>query len=283
MRSDRTSSAPDRSRALVQGSESRPEARLPRHWEWWEDGQHDGVTNMATDDALLATVRAGVGSWRWYGWAQPTVSFGRNERVVGRITPTWLADAGLAAVRRPTGGRALLHARELTYSVTMPWPQPLSWRLAYDAINTVLLDALRTLGLPVERSAGGVPVTPDGPVCFDQPAAGELSVAGGKLVGSAVWRHGDGYLQHGSILLEDVQARLAPVSGSDGPPPAAAALRPLLPDHDDDTLRQRTYAATRERLQHVGDVTPFVVSDAWTARLASHRSRFADPAWLWRR
>ncbi|MFN5599430.1 MAG: lipoyl protein ligase domain-containing protein, partial [Gemmatimonas sp.] len=93
---------------------------LPRAWSWWVDGARDGVTNMAADQALLETVRPGHGTWRWYGWERPTVSFGRNERLAGRIDADTVAQAALAAVRRPTGGRALLHWRELTYSVTMP-------------------------------------------------------------------------------------------------------------------------------------------------------------------
>lgn len=256
---------------------------LPDRWRWWEDGAHDGVTNMATDQALLAAVRPGVGVWRWYGWSAPTVSFGRNERVVGRYAPDWLTQRGLAAVRRPTGGRALLHARELTYSVTIPLPAAIPWRRAYDAINALLLDTLRALRIPAERSPGHGPVAPDGPVCFDQPAAGELTVAGRKLVGSAVWRQQDAYLQHGSILLHDDQQPLAPGPESAAAPPPAASLAAILTGRSDEDLGRATRAETARALRRIGAVEPFVLSPDWADLLASHQRHFAAPSWLWRR
>jgi lipoyl(octanoyl) transferase len=281
MRTDRTVRSPDSAEAAkVRGSG--PEQVLPRRWLWWEDGAQDGVTNMATDSALLSTVRPDTGVWRWYGWSHPTVSFGRHERIVARFTPEWLSAAGLHAVRRPTGGRALLHARELTYCVTLPLPATLPWRAAYDAVNAVLLAALQDMGVPAVLSAGAGQVAPDGPVCFDQPAAGELTVHGRKLVGSAVWRQGNAYLQHGSILLHDDQGTLALPAGGSAPPPAAA-LATLFPGHPDDALRRDGHAATRAVLQRFADVDPFVHPTEWPAHFASQHRHVGDTAWLWRR
>lgn len=257
---------------------------LPAQWRWWEDGAHDGVTNMATDQALLATVRPGAGTWRWYGWSRPTVSFGRNERTAGRFPPDGLAAAGLDAVRRPTGGRALLHWRELTYSVALPLPAEVPWRRAYDAINSMLLGALTALGLPARLAGAGKPVMPDGPVCFDLPAEGEITVDGRKLVGSAVWRQGDAYLQHGSLLLHDDQGRLASIPGAPSPaPPAAATLGSAFPHHADHELRRLVYAATHHALAGIGTVTPFVADRAWDSVLALQHGHFASHEWLWRR
>lgn len=254
-------------------------------WTWWEDGAHDGVTNMAVDEALLATVRPGEGTWRWYAWSAPTVSFGRNERITGRLSPMQLDATGLGAVRRPTGGRALLHHRELTYCVTMPLAAHRPWRAAYDAVNRVLLDALRAAGVPVELAADAGPIAPDGPVCFDQPAAGELTVGGRKLVGSAVWRHGDAYLQHGSILLHDDQHLLQAISPSTVPAPAAATLSECLPGTNDEALGQRVRGAVHDALLTRGEVRlrDAPLDAGWHATVASHRRHFADPAWLWRR
>jgi lipoyl(octanoyl) transferase len=257
---------------------------LPAQWCWWEDGARDGVTNMACDQALLASVRPDWGTWRWYAWHRPTVSFGRNERLGARYTPAGLAAAGLDAVRRPTGGRALLHWRELTYSATLPLPAHLPWRRAYDAINGVLLDALAALGIPATLANAGPPVIPDGPVCFDQPAAGEITVHGRKLVGSAIWRQGDAYLQHGSILLHDDQPLLATIPGAPSvPPPLAATLTSALPTVSDRELRHAMYAATRQALQRVGTLTPFVAEPTWDQTLVSQHRHFASDAWLWRR
>ncbi len=265
--------------------ESGPLSPLPDRWTWWEDGAHDGATNMAIDEALRASVRPGAGTWRWYAWAEPTVSFGRNERIVGRIAPEHLAASRLGAVRRPTGGRALLHHRELTYCVTMPLAAPLPWRTAYDAVNRVLLAGLRAAGVPVEPAPGGDAVAPDGPVCFDQPAEGELTVDGRKLVGSAVWRHGDTYLQHGSILLHDDQHLLQLLTRSDTPPPPAATLTACVPGCDADTLARRVLAAVHDTLHtraavHHRSETP---GNGWAELVASHHRHFSDPVWLWRR
>lgn len=256
---------------------------LPRAWRWWEDGAHGGATNMATDQALLASVGPGVGTWRWYGWARPTVSFGRNERIVGRYASETLAAAGLDAVRRPTGGRALLHWRELTYSVTLPLAAEVPWRHAYDAINRLLLDLLRGVGVDARLSGGGAPVAPDGPVCFEAPADGEITVQGRKLVGSAVWRQGDAYLQHGSILLHDDQPRLATVGAPVDAPAPAATLAECLPAHTDSALRQLVVVSARQVVAQHGAVTSFVVDPPWLDALTLHQRHFADPAWLWRR
>lgn len=283
MRRHRTVSGLDPARSPVAPGESGLPPALPPRWQVWEDTEHDGVVNMATDQALLTAVQPGMAVWRWYGWSAPTVSFGRNERVAGRFSPAWLAEQGLAAVRRPTGGRALLHARELTYSVTLSLPRALPWRHAYDAVNALLLDTLRSLGIPVERSGGHGPVALDGPVCFDQPAEGELTAGGRKLVGSAVWRQGDAYLQHGSILLHDDQHRLLERVAGASPTPPAATLTALLPHHRETALPRLVYAASRSALQRIAAVEPFVTPSEWPALLASHRRHFADASWLWRR
>jgi lipoate-protein ligase A len=265
--------------------QSGPDTLLPSLWHWWEDGAHDGVTNMATDEALLAAVRNGEGTWRWYSWSAPTVSFGRNERIRGRIAPARLAASGLGVVRRPTGGRALLHWRELTYSVTLPLAAAHSWRTAYDAINAVLLTGLQAAGVPVALSTARAVVTPDGPVCFDQPAAGELTLDGRKLVGSAVWRHGAAYLQHGSILLHDDQRLLQPLSDDVGEVPPAATLASCFPHLDDAALAERVRLGVLAALQQRARIRPRHVDadDDWPARLAVWHRHFADPGWLWRR
>lgn len=257
---------------------------LPRRWEILHSPAADGVTNMALDAALLDTVRDGVAVWRWYGWETPTVSFGRNERVRGRFDAASVAAAGLAAVRRPTGGRALLHSQELTYSVTLPLSGEQSWRPTYAAINAVLWHALHRLGVPAQLSPGVGAVRPDGPVCFDAPAEGEIVVAGRKLVGSAVWRQGNGYLQHGSLLFVDDQARLATAARVPLPPaPPAASLMALLPGRSAGDLTEAVMTAVRETLATVVDLAPYGPSAALHLSTASHIRHLTDAGWLWRR
>ena len=277
---------------------------LPTSWVIRHDAPADGVTNMARDLALLETVAPGIATWRWYRWDRPTVSFGRNERTAGWYTPDSVAESGLAVVRRPTGGRALLHARELTYSVTLPLPASVGWRQAYDAINGLLLSVLQGAGIPAAMGEG-TSVPPDGLLCFDLPAPGEITVDGCKLVGSAVWRHQECYLQHGSILITDAQPRLLDARvGAAGAPdaagttplrvtPPAAALASLFPTLDDDTIITRVTSALPALLSthHDAILLPTHATDSDAARrdatlrdvTARHARRMADPAWIWRR
>lgn len=276
------------------------EAILPARWRAMRSAPASGVTNMAIDATLLeAAAHREFGVWRTYAWDQPTVSFGRNEAVRGRVDPATLADAGLQAVRRPTGGRALLHAAEVTYSVTLPIGDGIPWHAAYGAVNEVLIAALRALGVAAEL-AGPLqqpPLRPDGPVCFAQPAPGEIVVAGAKLVGSAVWRERGAYLQHGSILLEDHQQRLSAAlvgrpSVDEGPSaaapdegPSAAALTQCCPtaptwEHVADALEAALRAVLLTR--HEGVLSSESVPlDADV--LHRHETRYRDAQWLWRR
>ncbi len=262
---------------------------LPARWRVMRSAPATGVTNMAIDATLLsAAAHQPYGVWRTYGWTHPTVSFGRNESARTRFDPESLAASGFDAVRRPTGGRALLHAAEVTYSVALPLAAGASWRPVYQAVNVVLQRALAMLGVPavIAGQQSGLALRPDGPVCFDAPAPGEITVYGAKLIGSAVWREGEAYLQHGSILLEDRQHDLALAMKRPGDPsPPAASLAMCLPEVPTweevaDALEGslRVFLSTR----HEGGVSPDTVSlDA--DQLARHESHFADPRWLWRR
>ena len=133
-------------------------------------------------------------------------------------------------VRRPTGGRALLHHREVTYSVTAPLERDDSVREWYAAINAILLDALHHLGVDAEPAvAHGRTPLPATASCFVRADEGEISVAGRKLVGSALLRREDALLQHGSILLDDDQALLERILPDDeAPPMPAGTLRQAL-------------------------------------------------------
>lgn len=263
-------------------------AALAPRWRLFVSGVADGVTNMATDAALMAEARrSGAATLRLYGWDRPTLSLGRHERARDLFTPAALAHAGVGVVRRPTGGRALLHHREVTYSVTAPDTLPLGE--SYAAINRLLLDALGRLGVAATPAApAGRPLRPEGAACFAEPAAGELVVSGAKLVGSAQLREDGALLQHGSILLADDQPMIARLRTA-----AAPAAAPTVP------------AATLEQVLGRA-VTPEEVTRALTAALTDALAvtespleplapallrddlarlviAFADPEWTWRR
>lgn len=264
---------------------------LPSRWAFLRSPPANGVSNMAIDAALLDMAAvSGRAVWRCYAWDEPTVSFGRNERTRGRYSPLRLRAAGVGAVRRPTGGRALFHAREVTYSVSMPLDEQLSWRVAYAALNGVLIRALQALGVPAELAANdaGLAIAPNGPVCFDRPAEGEIMVRGRKLVGSAVWRQGGAYLQHGSILLADDQARLADASDVPlPPPPPAACLLECAPSQATWEIvvdaMAASLGATLDHARSGGSIDRFVPSAEFSQRVAAQHATLGQDNWLWRR
>lgn len=167
------------------------------------DGARDGAANMARDTSLLETHRAGDDPiLRIYRWDPPAVTIGYNQDLAGFDTDA-VAAAGYGLERRATGGRAILHADELTYAVVGTSPGPLfgaSLHETYMKINAALLSFLSGLGLEADISAGESREQASGMVCFKSAGKHEISVGGRKLVGSAQRRRGDVFLQHGSIL-----------------------------------------------------------------------------------
>ena len=241
--------------------------------------------NMALDEALMARARhTPEGVLRVYGWSRPSLSFGRNQPAVGLYDVEAAERAGVGFVRRLTGGRALLHHREVTYSVTAPAGKAESIRESYQWINRLLIDGLARLGVSASMADGkGATRVPDSTPCFEVPSSGELVVDGRKLVGSAQWRDGGALLQHGSILIEDDQAlAVSLLRVQVPPPPRPATLRAVMgrvPDAAEvmaalaDALAARTGRAPRE----------LAVDDALAASAAAARLRYSGNEWTWRR
>lgn len=199
----------------------------PSLWRVLVDAEGSGPTNMAADHAVARALRPGEGVLRFYGWARPTVSFGRNEPARGLYDPGAAEREGVRFVRRPTGGRAVLHDDELTYAVAAPLRAWGGLRDAYRAINRGLVRGLRDLGVRAELAGpsevGELPLSA-GP-CFQRPSEGEVVAEGGKLVGSAQARIGKSLLQHGSLILggsQDPLARIGPEAAAEaGAPPTS--------------------------------------------------------------
>ena len=180
-------------------------------WSLWIDIARPGWANMAIDQTLLERAAAGERWLRLYGWNPFCLSFGRNEPATRRYDADRIERLGLDVVRRPTGGRAVWHGCELTYTVACP-VELATLRESYLEIHRMLRDALRSLGVPAElapsRRAAGVGAG----ACFAQPAGGEIMVEGRKVIGSAQLRENGALLQHGSILLGDDQRMVGAVT-----------------------------------------------------------------------
>jgi lipoyl(octanoyl) transferase len=253
-------------------------------WHFTVTTPSDGAANMALDEALLhRAARTGDAVFRVYGWSAPTLSLGRNQRARGLYNLEAAAARGVGIVRRPTGGRALLHHREITYSATLPVPDAAAASAAYDFINDVLLDGLRSLGVQAELARKTAALPPGPRPCFDVPADREIVCDGRKLVGSAQWRTDGALLQHGSILVRDDQPLIAelmsmPTAATVG---AATLSEPLGRDPTIDEVAGLLSAALRERADVVAE--PFGVDDSVQAEFADLRASYADERWTWRR
>ena len=174
-----------------------------------------GTSNMAVDEAVLEAVGKDTvpPTLRLYAWEPPCLSLGYAQPAAD-VSLEELTYRGWELVRRPTGGRAILHTDELTYSVIGPLAEPnLAGGIleSYSNLSRALLSALHMLGIPAEaqeRSAGpdanaierGVEKN-NNPVCFEIPSNYEITADGKKLVGSAQARRKQGVLQHGSLPL----------------------------------------------------------------------------------
>lgn len=176
------------------------------------DGPADGRYNMAVDEALLESVADPNAPpvVRLYGFAPPTLSLGRFQATAGHIDLDAVRADGILLVRRPTGGQAVLHDREVTYSVVMGRTHlaGFSKRKVYRFVADMLLVGLQQLAVPGVLT-GGARGDPRNPNCFAAASEYEIdSAAGRKLIGSAQMVSRHGVLQHGSIPLDGSYLRI---------------------------------------------------------------------------
>ena len=244
---------------------------------------------MAVDETLMHHVRrTGDHVMRVYAWQTPTLSFGRNQTVHGRYNRQRIDASGVACVRRPTGGRAVLHHREITYAVVAPVSGLGSLRSSYERINALLLAALEAIGVRAvvakgERSEVAREMSYAPTPCFDLPSRGELVHSDRKLVGSAQWRDRDVLLQHGSILTGDDQSLihdfLVDKSSTVREPATLGALLGREPDLSE--VGEALEAAVRE--VEDGNASPIDIDELRDAELQAALERYRDTSWTWSR
>ena len=265
-----------------------------RQWRLIHSGPATGARNMALDEALLLEVAAQP-VLRFYSWRPFCLSLGYGQRC-RLVDMERLRARGYTLVRRPSGGGAILHAAELTWSLVLPAGHPLaagSTGAGYRRIGGVLYAALHSLGIAVGMMQEVTP-DPPGPACFETPALHELVVGGRKLLGSARVQRRYGLLQHGSL----------PLAGD------VAAICDLLRYPQDSerelaTMRLRERAVTLSEVSHGrkvgGNQIAVAIEDAFRSicdvsflesqfteqELARaeelERSRYGNPAWVCRR
>ncbi len=236
-----------------------------------------GTWNMAVDEALLEAASSGVTTLRFYAWSEPTLSLGYFQAAAERSQHAASRDCPL--VRRASGGGAIVHDRELTYSFAAPIRERFGAEPAaiYEALHGSFVAVLQDLGVPAtacQQPALPQPERPGQPpfLCFRRLAAGDVLCGPHKIVGSAQRRQRGGLLQHGSILL------------------ARSARAPELPGIGEITGRPlgagELVSAWTARLSMVlqTGLKPGEISPAEHLRAAKlEADRFASPGWTLRR
>lgn len=246
-------------------AEPGPARYPPAAWRLLLDGEQDGAANMAADEAILEAVIGGDSppTLRFYGWSPPCLSLGRNQPLAEADLAA-CRTAGVDVVRRPSGGQAVLHARELTYAAVLLQSDPRSEGgvlEGYRRLSEGLLAGLRHLGIDAVQACGARPAGgPPSPICFDRPTDYEICFGGRKLVGSAQWRRRGGVLQHGSLPLAGDLTRIVDLV--------------VLGDRDPARERERLRARERQRLrarvvsleEALGAAVPFAAAAEALAR-----------------
>ena len=191
-------------------------------WRLIKDNFHTGFMNMAIDEAIMIAHREGLvpPTIRFYQWSPPAVSLGYFQDLQKEIDVDTCKDMGIDIVRRPTGGKAVLHDKELTYSFIIRESHPLvnnSILETYKKISGGMIRGLSYLGIKAElvplreklRSASlsngnksEIRHSDFKSICFSVPSQYEVQVESKKIVGSAQVRKKEIVLQHGSLLIE---------------------------------------------------------------------------------
>ena len=270
--------------------------RTPRSgvpWRVLSHGPRDGAWNMALDEAIARAVGAGQvpATVRFYGWGTPTVSLGCLQATPGLIARTVCHERGMGVVRRPTGGRAVLHDDELTYSVCVPldgfWDRA-GVAESFRLIGAGLVAGLRRIGIPATLGKKGDGFSTDAraEACFQIRHMPAILVAGEKLIGSAQRRWDGVLLQHGSLLLGiDLEMQQAvfpawPRNDSNGGVTSLKALLSNVPPRSD------MERALLDGWADILRVTPCPGDLTAAERDAAERlvrEQYANPSWTWRR
>ncbi len=235
---------------------------------------------MALDEAALDIARdEGVVLLRLYRWEADTVSFGAHEMAARTWDREALEAADVPVVRRPTGGRAVWHARDdLTYSSVSQVPPGTAVRDVYRTTHEELAAALHTLGVAsaLAPAHGRTPALTSG-ACFDMATGGEVLVGGEKAIGSAQLVRGGVLLQHGAIARRDPLAPLGAfvLDASRRLPPRAQDVLPESP-----VIAKAIEARWRAR---GAEPAPVQLTQRVVAASIRYQDRYQDASWTWRR
>jgi len=185
-------------------------------WYLIESGFATGEENMATDINLAKSVKPDQAIFRLYRWKPYCISLGYNQKFEDILLKKTIDD-GIDVVKRPTGGRAILHSEEITYSVILPFTKVTSPKSIYRKISNALICGLIQYDtnlkdlIELENSQPNFPSLlkkPEGALCFASTAKSEVKLNSKKIIGSAQRKYDNSILQHGSILVGKFHQKL---------------------------------------------------------------------------
>jgi lipoate-protein ligase A len=224
------------------------------NWRLIDTGPSDAYLNMALDEAIARKTmeNSSPPTLRFYGWQTPSVSLGRFQNS-SDVDLSYCAERSIPVIRRPTGGRGILHKDELTYSFSTGKHDTLFFsglRESYRQLSAAFSMAFRGLGFDVktrlERSEA-VPLDLRSPLCFQSPSYAEITLGEKKILGSAQRRWPGGVLQQGSIPLRIDRPTLRGVFGVEVSGDSMAGLNEIMPALSLENLKE----AVKEAFQAV--------------------------------
>lgn len=216
-----------------------------------DSGRCDAYYNMAIDEAISIHVREDKTAitLRLYEWLNPTITVGSFQRL-DQIDLMFCKKNGIPVVRRPTGGRAIFHFDEITYSFSSTNQEPFTGRLfqVYQKLGSVFCVAFKSIGIDVQMNLNkktyNVTKTP---LCFKSTSYGELTYGGKKVIGSAQKRWREGFLQQGTIPLSiDYLTMKQAFKGCDSSIFDFIGIRDILNDFSPDILKKSIVRAFEE-------------------------------------
>ena len=255
------------------------------NWTLWVDPDpRPGWANMAIDQVLLERAETFDESWlRLYRWEPHCLSFGRHEPALRRYDRERIAALGLDTVRRPTGGRAVWHSRELTYAAASPSRLFGTLQGAYLDIHRMLAQALESVGLYVSLAPRARVPNLGAGACFAEPVGGEILHGDRKLVGSAQLRSRSSFLQHGSILLADEQQMVAVCARANGHGLTQMDVEHSAPEVSVSANQLIEAISHTSRRRWPGCWREISGSDEVLEAAGRHAGRFRSAAWTWKR
>lgn len=262
---------------------------MPRAWRLIDSGARDAAYNMALDEAIArGTAEAGAEpTLRFFAWSVPSVTLGCFQKA-DQVEADYCAARSIPVVRRPTGGRAILHGLELTYSFSASAAEGrFSAGLfeSYGSLGRAFHRAFLSVGLPAvmheSRRAEGDHKR--SALCFRSTSYGEITVHGRKVIGSAQRRWPTAMLQQGSVPLTLDRAEMARVfKGAEGETGTLLALREVIADLGLENLKQAVATAFEDVFQvSLRPEAPTAAEEDRAEALVIQK--YAHPSWTLRR